>query len=118
MEKMTTRNYLEAIAAGKVDETVKAWAKGQIEKLDAKNAKRAATPSKTALANVPLKEAILKYLTENDGAFTESELGKVIDASHNKAGSLARQLLAEGKISQKEVKIPKVGVRKAYFVEK
>ena len=116
MEKMTTRNYLEAIAAGKVDDAVKEWAKGQIEKLDSRNAKRAATPSKTAIANAPLKEAIFKYLSENDGKFTEAELGVVIEASHNKAGSLARQLVAEGKVSVEEVKIPKIGKRKAYFV--
>lgn len=119
MEKtMTTRNYFEAIAAGNVDDAVKEWAKGQIEKLDARNAKRAATPSKTAIANAPLKEALLSYLSENEGKFTEAELGKVIDASHNKAGSLVRQLVAEGKVNVEEVKIPKVGTRKAYFVSR
>lgn len=117
MEKtMTTRNYFEAIAEGRMNDEIKAWAAGQIEKLDARNAKRAATPSKTAIANAPLKEAIFKYLSENDGKFTEAELGKVIDASHNKAGSLVRQLVAEGKVSVAEVKIPKVGTRKAYFI--
>lgn len=113
---MTTRNYFEAIAEGRMNDEIKAWAAGQIEKLDARNAKRAATPSKTAIANAPLKEAIFKYLSENDGKFTEAELGKVIDASHNKAGSLVRQLVAEGKVSVAEVKIPKVGTRKAYFI--
>lgn len=116
MEKMTTRNYLEAIAAGRVDDAVKEWAVAQLMKLDARNAKRAATPSKTAIANAPLKEAIFNYLSENEGKFTETELGAVINATHNKAGSLARQLVAEGKVSVAEVKIPKVGTRKAYFV--
>lgn len=118
MEKMTARNYFEAIVEGRVDDTIKEWAKGQIEKMDARNAKRTSTPSKTAIANAPLKEAIFKYLSENDGKFTEAELGKVIDASHNKAGSLVRQLVAEGKVSVAEVKIPKVGTRKAYFVSR
>ena len=117
MEKtMTTRNYFEAIAEGRMNDEIKAWAAGQIEKLDARNAKRAATPSKTAIANAPLKEAIFKYLSENDGKFTEAELGAVIESTHNKAGSLVRQLVAEGKVSVEEVKIPKVGKRKAYFI--
>jgi len=118
MEKMTTRNYFEAIANGRVDDTIKEWAKGQIEKLDARNAKRAATPSKTAIANAPLKEAIFGYLQAHDGKFTETELGAVIGCTHNKAGSLARQLVAEGKVNVEEVKIPKVGTRKAYFVSR
>ena len=113
MEKtMTTRNYFEAIAEGRMNDEIKAWAAGQIEKLDARNAKRA----KTAIANAPLKEAIFKYLSENDGKFTEAELGAVIESTHNKAGSLVRQLVAEGKVSVEEVKIPKVGKRKAYFI--
>ena len=112
------REVLNAISTGIVDDDIKAWAKAQIEKMDARNAKRTSTPSKTAIANAPLKEAIFKYLSENDGKFTEAELGVVIDASHNKAGSLARQLVAEGKVSVEEVKIPKIGKRKAYFVSR
>lgn len=112
------REVLTAISNGTVDDEIKAWAVSQIEKMDARNAKRTSKPSKTAIANAPLKDAILTYLTENDGKFTEAELGVVIDSTHNKAGSLVRQLVAEGKVSVEEVKIPKVGKRKAYFVAK
>ena len=115
---MTTREILTIIANGKATEETATWAAKEIEKLDARNAKRKETPSKTALANAPLKEAIYKYLCENEGEFTSNDLGAVIDASFNKAGALARQLVAEGKVKEKEVKIPKKGVRKAYFVER
>ncbi len=115
---MTARQHYEAIANGSISEATIEWAKAQIEKLDARNAKRASTPSKTAIANAPLKEAIYNYLVENDGKFTEAELGAVIEATHNKAGSLVRQLVAEGKVNVEEVKIPKVGKRKAYFISK
>jgi len=119
MEKtMTTRDHLNAIASGTITAPTMEWAKGQLERLDARNAKRANTPSKTALANAPLKEAIFKYLVENDGKFTEAELGKVIDTTHNKAGALVRQLVKEGKVSVEEIKVPKVGKRKAYFIAK
>lgn len=118
MEKMTTRNYLEAIAAGRTDDSIKEWAAAQIEKLDARNAARKEKPSKTAEANAPLKEAIFNYLSENEGKFTEAELGAVIGHSHNKAGSLVRQLVAEGRATVEEVKIPKVGKRKAYSVSR
>ena len=112
------REVLNAISTGIVDDDIKAWAKAQIEKMDARNAKRTSKPSKTAIANAPLKEAIYNYLVENVGKFTEAELGVVIENTHNKAGSLVRQLVAEGKVSVEEVKIPKVGKRKAYFVAK
>ena len=110
------REVLNAISNGTMDEEIKDWAKSQLEKMDARNAKRTSKPSKTAVANAPLKEAIYNYLVENDGKFTEAELGAVIDTTHNKAGSLVRQLVAEGKVSVEEVKIPKVGKRKAYFI--
>ena len=113
-----TRDILNAISNGTIDDEIKTWAKGQIEKMDARNAKRISTPSKTAIANAPLKEAIFKYLMENNGKYTEAELGTVIDASHNKAGSLVRQLVKEGKVSVEEIKVPKVGKRKAYFIAK
>lgn len=113
---MTNRDHLNAIVNGIITADTQEWAKAQLQKMDSRNAKRAATPSKTALANAPLKEAILAYLTDNDGKFTEVELGTAVDTTHNKAGSLVRQLVAEGKVNVEEVKIPKVGKRKAYFV--
>ncbi len=119
MTKTTNRDYFTIIAkAPELSQEVRDWAISQIEKMDARNAARTSKPSKTALANAPLKAVILDYLKSNEGPFTESELGKVIDASHNKAGSLARQLVAEGLVSQVEVKIPKVGTRKAYTIAK
>lgn len=115
--KMTTRDHLTAIVNGKLTAETQAWAKAQIEALDRRNAKRAEKPSKTAEANAPIKATILNYLTKNKGnKYTEAELGAVIEATHNKAGSLVRQLVAEGKVSVEEIKIPKVGKRKAYFV--
>lgn len=112
------REVLNAIVNGTMDADIQEWAKGQIEKMDARNAKRTSKPSKVAVANAPLKDAIYNYLMENDGKFTEAELGAVIESTHNKAGSLVRQLVAEGKVSVEDVKIPKVGKRKAYFIAK
>lgn len=114
----TNRDYFNAVSHGIMDDEIKAWATSQIEKLDSRNAKRASKPSKTAIANAPIKEALVKYLTENDGKFTEMELGVALDVTHNKAGSLARQLVKENIVKTEETKIPKVGVRKVYFIEK
>ena len=115
--KKTTTEHLTLIANSTLPEDTRDWAKAQLALIEKRKARRAEKPSKTAEANAPIKATILDYLTENKGnKYTEAELGAVIEATHNKAGSLVRQLVAEGKVSVEEIKIPKVGKRKAYFV--
>ena len=115
---MTNREFYIAISEGKLTDEIKEFAVAAIEKLDARNATRNSKPSKTQLENAPIKEALFKYLTENDGQFTEGDLGTALDITHNKAGALARQLVAEGKVTSAEVKIAKVGKRKVYSIVK
>lgn len=115
---MTNREFFTAISEGKLTDEIKEFAVAAIEKLDARNVTRNSKPSKTQLENAPIKEALLKYLTENDGQFTEGDLGTALDITHNKAGALARQLVAEGKVISAEVKIAKVGKRKVYSIIK
>ena len=113
---MTNREFYTAISEGKLTDEIKEFAVASLEKLDARNATRNSKPSKTQLENAPIKEALLKYLRENDGQFTEGDLGTALDITHNKAGALARQLVAEGKVTSAEVKIAKVGKRKVYSI--
>ena len=114
---MTNREFYTAIVEGKMTDEVKEFAVSAIEKLDARNENRSNKPSKTQLENAPIKEAMLKYLTENKGSFTEGELGSALGVTHNKAGALARQLVAEDKVVSSEVKIAKVGKRKVYAIK-
>lgn len=119
---MTKREFLNAVIAGKITEKEIAFAQKEIEILDARNAKRASTPSKTQLANEPLKAEILAKLKEvNDfrtagdvsSWFGLDEDGKAV-MSVQKASSLLRQLVADGHAEQTEVKVPKKGKQKAY----
>lgn len=119
---MTKREFLNAVIAGKITENEIAFAQKEIETLDARNAKRASTPSKTQLANEPLKAEILAKLKEvNDfrtagdvsSWFGLDEDGKAV-MSVQKASSLLRQLVADGCVEQTEVKVPKKGKQKAY----
>ena len=111
---MTNREFYTAAAEGKMTDEMKEFAVAAIEKLDARNASRNSKPSKTQVENAPIKEALLKYLTEHEGQFTEGDLGAALGITHNKAGALARQLVTEGKVASAEVKIAKVGKRKVY----
>ena len=113
---MLQREFYTAIVNGTMNEEVMAFAAEAIAKMDARNEARKAKPSKTAIENAPIKEAILTHLTEVGNAMTETDLGLALDITHNKAGALARQLVAEGKLTVEEVKIPKVGKRKAYKI--
>lgn len=113
---MTNRDFYTAIINGTLTDEVKEFATSAIAKLDARNANRSAKPSKTQVENAPIKQALLDHLTATNGAFTEGELGEALNITHNKAGALARQLVAEGLATSAEVKFPKVGKRKVYSI--
>ncbi len=120
--KMTSRDFFTAIASNEAVATdLRDYATEQIAKLDAKNAKRSSKPSKTQVANEPIKEAIVAYLTEKGTAETAPDIAVALSTeeaplTHNKIGSLCRQLVAEGVLSQGETKIPKRGTLKTYAV--
>ena len=87
---MTKREMFEAIVNGNVTEEIVAMAKAEIEKMDARNAKRRETPSKTAKENAPLKEKILEILTEVP--MTAKEVGEKMGLSTAKASALLSQM--------------------------
>lgn len=114
---MTNREFFVSISAGKLTDECIAHATEALSKMDATNAKRKDKPSKVQEANAPIKQALIELLTANPTTkYTENELGVALDITHNKAGSLARQLVAEGKAVSAEVKIAKVGKRKVYSI--
>lgn len=113
---MTNREFYTAILSNEtLSIELRTFASEALTKLDAKNAKRAATPSKTAIANEPLKAQILEFLGTRSSALA-SEIGEALGLSTAKASSLCAQLTAEGKVTSVEVKVPKVGKRKSYFL--
>lgn len=119
--KMTSRDFFTAIASNEaISAELRTYAEDAIAKLDAKNAKRSSKPSKTQLANEPIKVAIVECLTAN-GQATASELATALTTEETpvttqKVSALCRQLVADGLLSVADVKIPKKGVVKAYSV--
>ena len=91
---MTNREFFEAIINGTINDEIKAHAEEAIEKMDARNAKRANTPSKTAIANAPLIEGIKELLTNEPQ--TASVIGEKMEISTPKASALLRQIVANG----------------------
>ena len=112
---MTNREFFESVVANNITEEVIAHAQESIVKMDERNAKRAAKPSKTAVANAPIKEQIHEYLYGEDGAVhTASEIAEVVGISTQKSSALCRQLVADGILSAEEVKVKGKGKVKCY----
>ena len=100
MADFTKRDFLKGIVEGAVVTAEQAaFAAKEIEALDKRNEKRKATPSKTAIANEPIKKAIVEFL-EGKGP--------------TPASALARQLVEAGELTVGETKIPKKGAVKVY----
>lgn len=112
---MTNREFYEKIVAGNFDAELTAHAEAQIEKLDAANAKRSAKQKEKQEANMALMNDLIGYLTTDPQ--TASDLCGAIEESVQKTSSLLRMAVAEGKCSVKDVKVPKKGTQKGYFLE-
>ncbi len=113
---MTNREFLTVVANAEVSAEVREFALESLAKMDARNAKRSSKPSKVALANAPLKEAILAYLTEK-GSAVASAVGADLQMTTQKASALMRQMVEDGVLTVADVKIPKKGVQKSYSVK-
>lgn len=106
---MTNREFFNAVIATVENEELVAKATEELAKLDARNAKRANTPSKKSIENEPIKDAIKAVLTETPQ--TASEIAEKVEISVQKASALLRQI--DG-LTVSEVKVPKKGKCKGY----
>lgn len=106
---MTRREMFEAIVNGNVTEEVVAMAQNEIVKMDERNAKRKNSPSKTAIANEPIKAHIVEVLTHEPQ--TASDIASKVEISTQKCSALLRQI--EGLVVT-EVKVKGKGKVKGY----
>lgn len=114
---MTNRQFYNAIANGTMNDEIKAFAEKAIVKMDERNAKRNSKPSKTAIENEPIKEKIVEFIAQRNEFCIAGVIAEALEISAHKASALCRQLVADGKLIEKEVKVPKQGKRKAYGFE-
>lgn len=116
---MTNREFLTAIANSTVLPTdLTDFAAEQITKLNARNEARKASskPSKTAIANEPIKASIMAFLSQQTEPVIACVIGEGVNITTAKASSLLRQLVESGAVVKSEVKIPKKGKTAAYAV--
>lgn len=111
---MTNREFFTAIASNTaLSAELVEFANEAIAKLDKRNASRSSKPSKTALANAPIKASIIEYVTTHANALA-SEVAEACEISTQKASNLCRQLVEDNTFTVCEVKVPKKGKLKAY----
>lgn len=114
---MTNREFYSVVISGNLTADAIQFAKDAVAKMDERNAKRSSQPSKTALANEPIKEKILAFLSEQAGvAKTSPDIALAVGESTQKVSALCNQLAAEGKVEKSEGKVPKKGKMKFYSV--
>ena len=116
---MTNREFLTAIASNaSLDSALTEFATEQIAKMDARNEARKASskPSKTAIANEPIKASIMEFLSKQSEPVIACVIGEGVNITTAKASSLLRQLADAGKVVKSEVKIPKKGKVKGYSI--
>ena len=108
---MTQRDFYNAVIADTQNDELKAFAESAIAKLDARNAKRASTPSKTQKENAPLIEKVATLLTSEPKL--ASELAKEMGLSTQKITPLVKAV--EG-VKVCDVKVKGKGTQKGYFL--
>ena len=109
---MTKRDFLTAIANGTINAEITEYASAELIKMDEANEKRKNKPSKTAVENAPIIEALTNALTSDPQ--TAADLASVVGISTQKASSLLRQIGTSGVAVSTDIKVPKKGTCKGY----
>lgn len=112
---MTKREFMEMVIATVDNAELREFAESEIKKMNARNAKRASTPSKKAIANEPIKANIAEFLTEREPTVA-SEIASGLELTVQKVSALCRQMVADGVLTVSEVKVKGKGTQKAYAV--
>lgn len=108
---MTQREFYNAVIAETKNADLAKFAVEALEKLDARNAKRAEKPSKVQLANKPIIEAISKVLTSEP--MRASEIAEALGISVQKVSALVKKV--DG-VQSVDVKVKGKGTQKGYFL--
>lgn len=115
---MTNREFYTNIANGNVTEAEKEFALAAIAKMDETNEKRKNKTSpkdaEKAAADAVVRENIFALLTADPQ--TAADLGAQVGVSTPKATAELRKLVADGRVSKTDIKVPKKGTCKGYFI--
>ncbi len=101
---MTNREFFNAVVTANISDELTAFAREALQKLDTRNEARKNKPSKTAIANEPIKAQILAFVGENPKAVA-SDIAVACEITTAKASSLCTRMVSDGTMKSEEVKI-------------
>jgi hypothetical protein len=110
--KYTSRMALTDVINGTNLDKVRAWALGELAKMDKKNAKRKAAEGEIKAENKPVADAIIKALAE--GRMLSTDLAKYIGQSTQKVNGVAGEMVKLGMLVKEKVKVKGKGDLTAY----
>ena len=110
--KFTNRMGFTAIVNGKITAEVVEWAKGEIAKLDTKNAKRKTAAGEIKEENKPIAEAIIKALA--GGKMLSTDLAKYLGQTTQKVNGVAGEMCKLGTLTKEKIKVKGKGELTAY----
>ena len=115
---MTNREFYTNIANGNVTEAEKEFALAAIAKLDETNEKRKNKTSpkeaEKAAADAVIRENVFNVLTADPQ--TEGDIAAQVGVTGAKARAELRKLVDEGRVAKADIKVPKKGTCKGYFI--
>ena len=115
---MTKREFYTNIANGTITDAEKEMALAEIAKLDATNEARKNKTSpkdaEKAAEDAKIRENIFALITAEPQ--TASDLGAQVGVSTPKATAELRKLVADGRVGKTDIKVPKKGTVKGYFI--
>jgi predicted HTH transcriptional regulator len=115
---MTNREFYTNIANGIITDAEIAHASAAITKMDETNEKRKNKTSpkeaEKAEADAKVREEIFALLTADPQ--TAADLGAKVGVSTPKATAELRKLVGDGRVAKTDIKVPKKGTCKGYFI--
>jgi Fic family protein len=115
---MTNREFYTNIANGTVTDAEKEFALAAIAKMDETNEKRKNKTSpkeaEKAAADAVIRENVFNVLTADPQ--TEGDIAAQVGVTGAKARAELRKLVDEGRVCKTDIKVPKKGTCKGYFI--
>ena len=106
---MNMREYLTTVANAHISTEIDEKSAALLEALDRKNAQRKGKPSKTTVANEPIKAQLIERL--GDEPVTSAVLAEGLGLTTAKVASLMGVLHKEGKVNATDIKVGKSKVK-------
>ena len=111
---MTKREFLQAVINTVANDELRDFAEKEIQKMDDRNAKRAATPTKRAKENEPIKAQIVEFLKNKENPQIAKNIAEELGLTTQKTSALCVQLVKGGVLKDEDVKIKGKGKVKGY----